>query len=361
MNCAEESIKIRAKGRSLEAIVSLRQNELIQNLRALVAVRFEQAISQIVLVFAGEVLSDEGTIASRGIISGVTVHVVCRPGQSGPATPAVELKPQLDPLRTRGAASLARILGHPKVLRSLFQADSRIRCLIEGNPMLRHYLNSDRNLREMVSQVFGPARQEMERRRDLYHLRLELIPGGYKLLGRLSYFIHQAYENKVARGFQKLSRGTGDGTNPQRGMMNNQPLPNPWLLKPAVSWATMDARMRARCDRVLKAFEMGDLQLLRKSSLLAHRFLEEQEGTTDEDKDTESSPSVGPEDPKPSQPPAKKIDVLFYGREGYQSQLEQLVQLGYTDRHRNLCALRISLGNVDSAVRLLDHWNRSGE
>jgi len=45
----------------------------------------------------------------------------------------------------------------------------------------------------------------------------------------------------------------------------------------------------------------------------------------------------------------------------YQAQLDQLVQMGYRNRNRNKRALLISLGNVDSAVRLLDHWDRSME
>ncbi|KAH8283822.1 hypothetical protein KR054_002584 [Drosophila jambulina] len=351
MSCKEESIEILAKGRGQEATVSLRQNELIQNLRALVAVRFELAISQIVLVFAGEVLRDVGTIDSRGIISGVTVHVVCRPDLPVPAatvSSSFQLKPQPDPLRSRAAATLARMLGHPRLLRSLFQADPRIRCLIERDAMLRHFLNSDKNLREVVVQVFGPARQEMERRRDLHHLRLELVPGGYKLLGRLSYLIRQAYENNVAKNFQRTRPDSGDGTNPQRGLENKQPLPNPWLMKPSpISWNNMNAKMRAKCNRVMRA--------LRAHSLFEQQELdEEQENTTT----TTSWPSVGQEqDTTPPPTPAKRNNV----RDVYQDQLDELVQMGYTDRHRNLYALRISLGNVDSAVRLLDHWNRSGE
>ncbi|KAH8247755.1 hypothetical protein KR038_009489 [Drosophila bunnanda] len=352
MSCKEESIEIRAKGRGQEAIVSLRQNELIQNLRALVAVRFELAISQIVLVFAGEVLRDVGTIASRGIISGVTVHVVCRPELPVQAAPVSNsIKPQPDPLRSRAAASLARMLGHPRLLRNLFQADPRIRCLIERDAMLRHFLNSDKNLREVISQVFGPARQEMERRRDLHHLRLELVPGGYKLLGRLSYLIRQAYENNVARTFQKVRPGSGDGTNPQLGLENNQPLPNPWLIKRSPSpWNNMSANMRAKCKSMMGAIR-------------AQRLLEEQE--FDGEHETTTSPSPSPS-PSPSEDQEKATTApptppKRNARDVYQDQLEVLVQKGYTDRHRNLYALRISLGNVDSAVRLLDHWNRSGE
>ncbi|KAH8247160.1 hypothetical protein KR032_011532 [Drosophila birchii] len=350
MSCKEESIEIRAKGRGQEAIVSLRQNELIQNLRALVAVRFELAISQIVLVFAGEVLRDVGTIDSRGIISGVTVHVVCRPELPVLATPvsssSIQLKPQPDPLRSRAAATLARMIGHPRLLRNLFQADPRIRCLIERDSMLRHFLNSDKNLREVVSQVFGPARQEMERRRDLHHLRLEMVPGGYKLLGRLSFLIRQAYENNVAKTFQKARPDSGDGTNPQRGLENKQPLPNPWLMKPSPTLWNVNAKMRSKCNRMIRAIR-------------AQRFFEEQDLDEEQENTTYPSPSPFVDQKRTTSPPPTPTKRSV--RDVYQDELEELVQKGYTDRHRNLCALRISLGNVDSAVRLLDHWDRSGK
>ncbi|XP_017026686.1 ubiquilin-1 [Drosophila kikkawai] len=347
MTCKEESIEICAKGRGLEAIVSLRQNELIQNLRALVAVRFELAISQIVLVFAGEVLRDVGTIDSRGIISGVTVHVVCRPElpvSVAPVDSSFQLEPQPDPLRSRAAATIARVLGHPRLLRNLFQADPRIRCLIERDAALRHFLNSDKNLREVVLQVFGPARQEMERRRDLYHLRLELVPGGYKLLGRLSYLVRQAYENNVAKTFQRARPDSDDGTNPQRGLENKQPLPNPWLLP--VPWNNMDAKLRSRRNRVIKAIR-------------AHHLFEEREFAEEQENATSPPPTPSVRQKKATTPPPTPVKRTV--RHVYQAQLDELVQKGYTDRHCNLRALQISLGNVDSAVRLLDHWNRSRE
>uniref|UniRef100_A0A6P4F1Y9 Ubiquilin-1 n=1 Tax=Drosophila rhopaloa TaxID=1041015 RepID=A0A6P4F1Y9_DRORH len=242
MNC-EGSIVIRAKGCGREATVSLRQKELIRNLRALVAVRFEQAIARIVLVFAGQVLRDVGTIDSKGIVSGVTVHVVCRaevPDRTSPTSSPVTINITKTPavreglMRSLYSANMAYFgLNEPGVLRNLLQADPRIRSLIEENATMRHYLNSDQNLREMLSMAFSPAKKELGRRRDLYISRLEFVPGGYRMLGRLNYFMLQAYEDNVAMSFQQASQGAKGGSNPQRGRENKDPLPNPWRRSPA--------------------------------------------------------------------------------------------------------------------------------
>ncbi|XP_052834858.1 uncharacterized protein LOC128251751 [Drosophila gunungcola] len=342
MDC-EESIDIRAKGCGREATVSLRQRELIRNLRALVAVRFEQAIARIVLVFAGQVLGDEGTIDSKGIVSGVTVHVVCR-AEVGHCSFPKPSPSTNDPMRSR---CLAILLEDPGALRLLLQSDPRIRMLVEENATLRHYLESDQNLREMLSNAFSPAQLELERRRDLYISRLEFVPGGYKVLGRLNYYKQQAYEDNVAMSFQQASPSTTKySKNPQRGRENKDPLPNPWLRRCELS----DPDFNTAADQK----RMNDLfnRILNEPMPVAQN-----EGASRE-APPKRSPSPHPTLIKRTDPRARRE-----GRweECYQAQLEQLVQMGYRNRRRNKRALMISLGNVDSAVRLLDHWDRSVE
>ncbi|XP_016932322.1 ubiquilin-1 [Drosophila suzukii] len=347
---SEGSIDIRAKGSAREATVSLRQNELIRNLRALVAVRFEHAIPRIILVFAGQVLSDEGTIDSKGIVSGVTVHVVCRaegPGcalpTSNPVTKPLKSGERL--MRSWKSANIAYLHDEPGVLRSLLQSDPRIRSLLEENATMRHYLNSDQNLREMLSLAFSPAKQELGRRRDLHISRMEFVPGGYKVLSRLNYCMLQAYEDNVAMSFQQASQGDKQCTNPQRGREVKDPLPNPWRR----SSSTSD---------------------LRQMGVLARRILAGRVSVTQSESYTKGIPesnsmqdlSCGAVETGPQ---IKRGDFLSWeqGRfqHCYQAQLDQLVQMGYRNRNRNKRALLISLGNVDSAVRLLDHWDRSME
>ncbi|XP_017057053.1 ubiquilin-4 [Drosophila ficusphila] len=350
----KDYIDIRAKGLGRDATVSLRQNELIRNLRALVAVRFEEAIPRIVLVFAGQVLSDVGTIDSKGIVSGVTVHVVLRTGEPGRPFPTPSSVPNTTPLagdrpmRMLNSASIAYLLDEPNVLRSLLQADPRIRNLLEENAAMRHYLNSDQNLREMLSMAFSPAKQELGRRRDLYLSRMEFVPGGYKLLGRLNYCMLQAYEDNVAMSFQQVSRGGSRCSNPQQGVENREPLPNPW------------SRPHIACTPDCSNYSTVDLE---RMGVLARQVLAVRIPVT-------RSSSHGCQQSRQKQPTSTATQIrrgsLRSRKEARpeqwcQDQLEQLVQRGYRNQARNKRALLISLGNVDSAVRLLDHWNRSVE
>ncbi|XP_033162673.1 ubiquilin-2 [Drosophila mauritiana] len=337
----EGSIDICAKGSGRVETVTLRQNEQIRNLRVLVAVRFEQAISRIILVFAGQVLSDEGTIDSRGIVSGVTVHVVCRaevatsPSPT-PITATKRSKPSERLMRSWQSAHIAYLQQAPDVLRSLLQADPRIQSLLDENAAMRHYLNSDQNLREMLSLAFSPAKQELGRRRDLHISRIEFVPGGYKVLSRLNYCMLQAYEDNVAMSFQQASQGAKTSSNPQRGLEVKDPLPNPWLRMPR----SRNPRTCALPRRVNKG----------RSSV--------KQSDRDADCRQKSSSKVTTSTATQTMCKDRRSGGEGHCQHCYQTQVEQLAQMGYSNRSRNKRALLISLGNVDCAVRLLDHWNR---
>ncbi|KAH8294596.1 hypothetical protein KR018_000147 [Drosophila ironensis] len=371
------SIDILAKGNGREAIVSLRRNELISNLRALVAVRFEQAIPRIVLIFGGQVLRDVGTIDSLGIISGVTVHVVCRPEPSSlasiqspqPDRKTLSLTSKERLIKTWNAVHIAHLLDEPGLLRSLLQADPRIQCLLEENVMLRHYLSSDRNLHELLSAAFGPAKEELSRRRDLHILRMESAPGGNKFLGRLQVTMRQTYENNIAMAFQQPSQGSQDGSNPQRGFENKLPLPNPWRrLDNSLNVGrahNVTVHLRQKCDQVVKTLQLGNIgksiRVVRKlndSGGQARRILERR-GRSNQS--VGNPPHISTSNDDATETRIESSDFPTGSEQCYRTEMQQLCQMGYTNRVRNVYALQISLGNVASAIRLLDHWNRSEE
>ncbi|XP_017081721.1 ubiquilin-2 [Drosophila eugracilis] len=338
---SQESIDIRAKGCGHEALVTLRRNELIRNLRALVAVRFERAIPRIILVFAGQMLSDEGTIDSKGIVPGVTVHVVCRAEVPScrflKSSLGIKASKSSERSLSLKSANISYLNHEPGLIRNLLQSDPRIRNLLEENVAMRHFLNSDQNLREMLSLAFSSAKQELGRRRDLHISRMELIPGGYEMLGRLNYCMLQAYEDSVAMSFQQASYGAEEGSNPQRGREVKDPLPNPWR------------RTASRID-------------LKRIGVLARRILAGRASATQHETFTKNSPL---KQEASTEPQVKRVDLRARKQvrwmQYYRVQLEQLFQMGYRNRNRNKRALLISLGDVNSAIRLLDHWDRSRE
>ncbi|KAL7727988.1 hypothetical protein ACLKA6_018914 [Drosophila palustris] len=352
----DKSIDITAKTGGSSAVVSLRQNELICNLRALVAVRFEQAIDLIVMIFGGQVLLDVGTIDRQGITEGVTNADLFRP-----------------------------LLDDPVTLREMLQSDPRIRTLIEENASFRHYLNSDRNLRDIFSTIFNPAKiQELGRKRDINIMRMEWIPGGYRALGKLNYFLRQAQEDNVALNYQDIDSGNGDhsGENPQRGIENKMPLPNPWQrqrgdLELGDGFASRAERLvldlKQRCDHMMKSLQLGDLsktlqqaRALNKLADTAHRALQirlGKEWSSPEDCATTSSTANPATPPRSTQSQSLNIFNFMSSNDSrweqhFQSELLQLDTLGYTDRQRNISALLMSFGDVQTAVKLLEKWNR---
>ncbi|EDW83708.1 uncharacterized protein Dwil_GK13535 [Drosophila willistoni] len=373
MNCLK-TINITAKGRGREATVSLRQNELIRNLRALVAVRFELAIDRIVLVFGGHVLSDVGSIDHHGITSGVTVHVVCRQ-LPDPNRKVLNFGKNYESDRkSRNSTYFKQMLDDPNILRESLQSDPRIGRIIEENASFRHYLSSDRNLREVISLSFSPARQELGRRRDLYIFRMESIPGGHKMLDRLNNHMREIYENSVAMSYQQLAKSSNSKSsdeNPQRGRENNEPLPNPWLSQPR---PMTDMEMNIQTIQYLpQRFKSqwqssaGSARGLPDGHVCCHLSSDETlEETVQKEQDQNQLEEEREQEPGSSTSKGTStlnmIDFLSCNEtrceQRYQSQLHELCRMGYSDRKRNICALLISQGDVRSATKLLDHWNR---
>ncbi|XP_023179970.1 ubiquilin-1 [Drosophila hydei] len=407
-----KTIDITAKTGSSSALISVRQNELISNLRVLVAVRFEQAIDFVVLVFGGQVLRDEGTIDSHGIISGVTVHVVfrqltketpddhdcnnansrndsCSSNKSSSFSASSAAMSSSSPTTARNwvlksGDIFKPLLEDPCTLRDMLQSDVRIRTMIDENASFRHFLSSDRNLRELFSTIFNPAKvQELGRKRDMHIMRMEWVPGGYSLLGKLNCFMRQAHEDNVAMNY--LDADTCSCTdNPQRGRENRMPLPNPWRIQPkpetlqsfALNAERMVADLTQKCDHMMQSLKLGDfnktLEHARQLNELADnarrqldnrvrkRFLSAEQAAAQA-----ASTATGGTAATTAPSNVSSLNLFDFmssndsrWEQRFHSQLLQLSTLGHTDRQRNICALLMSAGDIQTAVRLLEQWNR---
>lgn len=384
-----KTIDITAKTGSGSAVISVRQNELICNLRVLVAVRFEQAIDFVVLVFGGQVLRDEGTIDSLGIISGVTVHVVFRQlakgsppvndcsnaagsssgsGSSGPSAPSNARTWIL-----KSGDIFKPLLEDPGTLRDMLQSDTRIKTMIDENASFRHFLSSDRNLRELFSTVFNPAKvQELGRKRDMHIMRMEWVPGGYSLLGKLNYFMRQAHEDNVAMNYQEAEtcRCKRSADNPQRGRENKMPLPNPWRQTKtetvdgfALNAERMVADLTQKCDHMMQSLQLGDFNKTLEHARQLNELADNARRQLDIRVRKRLVPAV--EQAAPPAPTVSSLNLFDFmssndsrWEQRFRSQLLQLTTLGHTDRQRNICALLMSAGDIQTAVKLLEQWNR---
>lgn len=387
-----KNIDITAKSSVNSAIVSLRQNELICNLRALVAVRFEQAINIIVLVFGGQVLRDVGTIDSHGITSGVTVYVIFRQPRTASTTLANDsesstseklglsnllwTKQQFHKFLPKNSDMFKPLLENPDTLRDMLQSDPLVKVLINENASFRHFLGSDTNIQEFFGTIFNPARiEELGRKRDIRIMRMELVPGSYEVLGRFSYHLRKVHEDNIAMTFQRRE-GCGPDypvtENPQRGRENRLPLPNPWRQRNLADLFSRSADrmvtdMKQKFDHIMQLLQNGNLnsalqqaQTLDEMADNAHRELRNRlrEGI--------NSVTQFESDKLPTLPTTtSSLNLLDFmscndsrWEKQFRSELLELGSMGHTDRRRNICALLMSFGNIRMAVSLLEKWKR---
>jgi len=103
-------------------------------------------------------------------------------------------------------------------------------------------LNNPEILRQSMELARNPAAfQELMRTQDRALSNLESIPGGYNALQRMYRDIQEPMLNAVqerltGNPFAGLLTGNGQAQNPQQGVENRDPLPNPWAASgPATS------------------------------------------------------------------------------------------------------------------------------
>lgn len=385
-----KNIDIMAKSSVNSAIVSLRQNELICNLRALVAVRFEQAINIIVLVFGGQVLRDVGTIDSHGITSGVTVYVIFRQPRTASTTLANDsdsstseklgtsnlllTKQQSHKFIPKNSDMFKPLLENPDTLRDMLQSDPLVKVLINENASFRHFLGSDTNIQEFFGTIFNPARiEELGRKRDIRIMRMELVPGSYEVLGRFSYHLRKVHEDNIAMTFQRREGFGSDYSvtdNPQRGRENRLPLPNPWRQRHLADLFSrradrMVTDMKQKFDHIMQLLQNGNLNTaLQQTKTLdemadnAHRELRIRlrEGLNSVTQyECDKNPTLPTTTSSLNLPDFMSCNDSRWEKQ-FHSELLELGSMGHTDRRRNICALLMSFGNIRMAVSLLEKW-----
>ncbi|PSN49001.1 Ubiquilin-1 [Blattella germanica] len=250
----------------------------------LVAKKFSAEPDQLCLIFAGKIMKDHESLQTHNIKDGLTVHLVIKTSSrtsneqagSGPqprapadisATPfSLGSLGGLAGLESLGMGSanfmelqqrmqrellgnpdmmrqildnplVQRLMNDPENMRNLITSNPQMQELMERNPEISHMLNNPDLLRQTMELARNPSMlQELMRNHDRAISNLESIPGGYNALQRmyrdiqepmLSAASEQFGRNPFA-GLVENNSGNNDGTNPQQGQENRDPLPNPW-------------------------------------------------------------------------------------------------------------------------------------
>lgn len=258
--------------------IEIEETASITEFKEAVAKKFNASPEQLCLIFAGKIMKDHEHLTNHNIKDGLTVHLVIKtsaPEQGSAnnqtrtnidvgATPFglgalgglggldalgmgsanfMELQQRMQQEMLRNPDMLRTVIENPLVqnmmsdpnsMRSLIMSNPQMQDLIERNPEINHMLNNPELLRQTMEVARNPSMlQELMRTQDRALSNLESIPGGYNALQRMYRDIQEPMLNAATQPFSRNpyeSSGDSntDGTNPQQGQENREPLPNPW-------------------------------------------------------------------------------------------------------------------------------------
>ncbi|XP_061719932.1 LOW QUALITY PROTEIN: ubiquilin-1-like [Cydia pomonella] len=255
--------------------VDIEEDADIRKLKEALGPRFGAEPEQLCLIFAGKIMNDADTLKQHNIKDGLTVHLVIktppRPEpEGGPRRPPADIGATPFGLNSLGGLAgleslglgqstfmdlqarmqqellsnpdmLRQVLDNPLVqqmmndpenMRTLITSNPQMQDLMARNPEISHMLNNPELLRQTMELARNPAMlQELMRSHDRALSNLESIPGGYNALQRMYRDIQEPMLNAASSMAGNPFSGlvdNSDGTNPQQGAENRQPLPNPW-------------------------------------------------------------------------------------------------------------------------------------
>ncbi|KAJ2949675.1 hypothetical protein O0L34_g15602 [Tuta absoluta] len=255
--------------------VEIEDDADIKKLKEVLSPKFGAEPEQLCLIFAGKIMNDGDTLRQHNIKDGLTVHLVIktppRPEpEGGPRRPPADIGATPFGLNSLGGLGgleslglgqstfmdlqarmqqellsnpdmLRQVLDNPLVqqmmndpenMRTLITSNPQMQDLMSRNPEISHMLNNPELLRQTMELARNPAMlQELMRSHDRALSNLESIPGGYNALQRMYRDIQEPMLNVASSMAGNPFSGlvdNSDGTNPQQGAENRQPLPNPW-------------------------------------------------------------------------------------------------------------------------------------
>ncbi|OWR44127.1 ubiquilin-1-like [Danaus plexippus] len=255
--------------------VEIEEDADIKKLKEVLSPKFNAEPEQLCLIFAGKIMNDSDTMKQHNIKDGLTVHLVIktpprpepeggtrRPPADIGATPFglnslgglagleslglgqstfMDLQARMQQELLSNPDMLRQVLDNPLVqqmmndpenMRTLITSNPQMQDLMARNPEISHMLNNPELLRQTMELARNPAMlQELMRSHDRALSNLESIPGGYNALQRMYRDIQEPMLNVASSMAGNPFSGlvdNSDGTNPQQGAENRQPLPNPW-------------------------------------------------------------------------------------------------------------------------------------
>ncbi|TPX42419.1 hypothetical protein SeMB42_g05129 [Synchytrium endobioticum] len=330
--------------------------------------------------------------------------------QPPPPPNALGIPPEMMPIMQPMLDQMAQ---NPDLLSHLMQADPRMKRLMESNPELRQMMASPSFLRQMGETLRNPAAmQEMMRSTDRQLANIENIPGGFQALSSLYSQMGRDEERETNPSTDAVNAQFAERLG---ATDRSQPLPNPWAprtitsssagpgvanafgvdpnaaLSPFMDMAnpfatlSMNNSVNGSSNSTVPPLPapysnpnnmFGQLfQALggaHSSNMnpLANPFWAWPPANNSSNPDTAQAPPINPylglflPPHAPVTTPGLNVSSntptscssttsIEEVRTRYQSELETLTSMGFTNEEVNIRALRISGGNVQSAIEFL--------
>lgn len=124
------------------------------------------------------------------------------------------------------------IVNNPEMIETMMRMNPQMQQIMETNPEIAHMFRNPQLMRQALEMARNPSMmQEMMRNQDRALSNLEALPGGMNALERLYRDVQEPMMNATARPnpFQNLANsGNNTTSNNQAGQQNTDALPNPW-------------------------------------------------------------------------------------------------------------------------------------
>ncbi|ORY98018.1 hypothetical protein BCR43DRAFT_490729 [Syncephalastrum racemosum] len=134
------------------------------------------------------------------------------------------------------------IMNNPELMRSIIMSNPQMRALVEQNPEIGHVINDPSFLRQSMEMIRNPEMmRQMQRSNDRAMSNIEALPGGFNHLRRM-YNAFQGPLDNASRpdssasdeANERMARRLNVSSIPEN-QLNTQALPNPWAPPPASS------------------------------------------------------------------------------------------------------------------------------
>lgn len=169
----------------------------ISDLKAVISEFYKaKAVSDLILIFHGEILEDERTLVSYGIKDGSTLYVSAKHTHNYADKDEIE-KPNLPKPNTSsdsftslmqssiGKSIMNMIQNNPQAYADMLRSNPIFSQIAENNPQLQHILNDSDMLSEQIGMYLNPENQnQTARTMDRMLDAVESMPGGFQALSK---------------------------------------------------------------------------------------------------------------------------------------------------------------------------------